>query len=280
MIQEKLSQRILKKTAAYIILTAGAVLAMFPFFWMLSSSFKISREISQYPPVIFPARLTLEHYVYVFSTLNVLRVFMNSVIVSVSTVLLNAFFSGLAAYALAKLRFPGKKILFFIVLAFMMMPFQLLMVPLFLSISSLGLIGTYAGIILPSAVSSFSIFLLRQALISLPNDYIEAALIDGAHHFNIFFRIIVPMIMPALITVMLTNFFWSWNSYIWPMMVSVQHDHIATMQVAIARYRTLQDMKWGATMAACTMTAFPIVAVYLLMQTQFIESAAQSGLKG
>ncbi|MDR1107205.1 MAG: carbohydrate ABC transporter permease [Treponema sp.] len=205
---------------------------------------------------------------------------MNSVIVSVSIVLLNAFFSSLVAYALAKLRFPGKNILFFIVLAFMMIPFQLLMVPLFLQISNLGLIGKYSGIILPSAISSFSIFLLRQALISLPNDYIEAALIDGAHHFRIFFVIIVPMIVPAFVTVMLTNFFWSWNNYVWPMMVSVQHDEIATMQVAIARYRTLQDMKWGATMAACTLTASPIVIVYLFMQSQFIESVAQSGLKG
>jgi multiple sugar transport system permease protein len=280
MIHEKLSRRIVKKGIKYLVLTAGAVIAMFPFYWMLSSSFKIGHEILQYPPIIFPSRLTLEHYLYVFSTLNVPRVFMNSVIVSVSTVLLNAFFSGMVAYALAKLRFPGKNVLFFIVLAFMMVPFQLLMVPLFLQISNLGLIGKYSGIILPSAISSFSIFLLRQALISLPNDYIEAALIDGAHHFNIFFRIIVPMIVPAFVTVMLTNFFWSWNSYVWPMMVSVQHDEIATMQVAIARYRTLQDMKWGATMAACTLTAFPIVIVYLFMQSQFIESVAQSGLKG
>jgi multiple sugar transport system permease protein len=280
MIQDKMSRRIVKRGIKYIILSVGAVIAMFPFFWMLSSSFKTGYDIIRYPPVLFPEKLTLEHYFYVFSTLNVPRVFMNSVIVSVSIVLLNAFFSSLVAYALAKLRFPGKNILFFIVLAFMMIPFQLLMVPLFLQISNLGLIGKYSGIILPSAISSFSIFLLRQALISLPNDYIEAALIDGAHHFRIFFVIIVPMIVPAFVTVMLTNFFWSWNNYVWPMMVSVQHDEIATMQVAIARYRTLQDMKWGATMAACTLTASPIVIVYLFMQSQFIESVAQSGLKG
>ena len=138
MVKGKLSQRIITKTAKYIILIIGAVLAMFPFYWMLSSSFKLPYEVTQYPPVIFPTKFTLDHYIYVFSTLNVFRTFMNSVIVSAFVVFLNAFFSGLVAYALAKLRFPGKNLLFFIVLAFMMVPSQLLLVPLFLSILAWG----------------------------------------------------------------------------------------------------------------------------------------------
>ncbi len=264
----------------FVILIAGAVVAMFPFYWMISSALKPSNEIAKYPPDLIPKHITLEHFQYVFRTMDVPRTFLNSVIVSFVTVILNAWLSGMVAYALTKLRFPGQKILNKVVMAFMMVPFQLMVVPLFLMITKLKLLGTYSAMILPSAVSSFSIFLLVSCMVSLPDDYIQAALIDGSGHLGIYFKIIVPMTKPTLTTVILTNFFWSWNNYLWPMMVTVQNDHMATMQVAIDRYRTLNDMKWGATMAACTLTALPIVIVYLILQKQFVESVATSGIKG
>lgn len=262
------------------VLMIGAVAAMFPFYWMVSSAFKPSNAIAKYPPDLIPKNVTLEHFKYVFRTMNVPRAFINSVIVSVITVALNAWLSGMVAYALTKLRFPGQRLLRGVVMAFMMVPFQLMIVPLFLLVTKMNLLGTYTAMILPSAVSSFSIFLLCSSMVSLPDDYIEAALIDGSGHMRIYHKIIVPMVKPSFATVILTNFFWSWNNYLWPMMVTVQKDHMATMQVAIDRYRTLNDMKWGATMAACTLTALPIVIVYLVLQRQFVESIASSGIKG
>ena len=269
-----------RKLILYTFLVIGAITALFPFFWMITSSFKMTNEIAQYPPNIFPSKFTFSNYEYVFQTMNVFRVLGNSAVVSASTVLLNAFFSGLVAYALTKLIFPGKKQLFILVLAFMMIPGQLMIVPLFMQMNRMHLLGTYAAMILPGAISSFSIFLLRQSMVSLPDDYIEAAQIDGANHVFIFFRIVVPMIVPILLTVILINFFWSWNSYLWPMMVTVGHDEMATIQVALDRYRTLHSAKWGATMAGCVLTAAPIVVLYLFLQKQFIESIAMSGIKG
>ena len=270
----------LKNVLLYAVLICGAISALFPFYWMLSSSLKMSNEIFVHPPVLVPSKLSLEHYIYVFQTMNVPRSLFNSAFTTIAIVLLNAFLSGMVAYALTKLRFPGRNALFGLVLAFMMIPFQLMLVPLFLLVNNMGLLGTYTAIILPSAISSFSIFLLRQAMMSLPNDYIEAAIIDGSSHFNIFCKIALPMVKPMLMTVMITNYMWAWNNYLWPMMVTVQNDHMQTMQVALNRYRTLNDNKWGPVMASCTMTALPIVIVYLCLQRQFIESVASSGLKG
>lgn len=274
------ASRILRKTCIYLFLTLGAITALFPFYWMVSSAFKVSNDIFLYPPVLFPGRFSLDSFLYVFRTINLPLVMFNSAFVTVCTVILNLFLSGMVSYALVKLRFPGRKALFIVVLAFMMVPFQLLMVPLFILVNKLGLMGTYSAMILPSCLSSFSIFLLRQAMMSVPDDFIDAAKLDGCSHFFIFFRIVMPLIVPMAVTVALTNFFWTWNSYVWPMMISAQNDSIQTLQVAIARYRTVNDSKWGPTMASCVITAMPIVIVYLCLQKQYIESTMASGIKG
>ena len=264
----------------YAFLILGAVTALFPFYWMLSSSFKVGNDIFKYPPDIIPTRVTLESYAYVWQTINVPRVLFNTVYVTVMTVVLNMLLSGMVSYALVKLRFPGRNALFIVVLAFMMIPFQLLMIPLFVMINDLGLMNTYAAMILPSCLSSFSIFMLRQAMISVPDDYIEAAKIDGCSHMFIYFRIVMPLIAPMAVTVAMTNFFWAWNNYLWPMLVTANRDSMHTLQVAISRYRTLNDTKWGPTMASCVITATPIVIAYLFLQKYYIESTMAAGIKG
>lgn len=275
-----MKNHIVRRTTLYIVLLFGALMAMFPFYWMVSSALKPSYYILAFPPVIIPPRLSLEHFEFVFETMNVYRALLNSLVVAVSQVSLNLFFSSLMAYALAKLKFPGRNALFVIVLAFMMIPFQLMIVPLFLTVNSMGLIGTFPAIILPGTVSSFSIFLLRQAMLSVPNDYVEAALIDGGNHFYICFRIVMPMIVPLMMTVIITNFMWTWNDFLWPMMVTVGNDDMSTIQVALNRYRSLNEVRWGPIMAACTIAALPIATVYMILQKQFIESVATSGIKG
>lgn len=264
----------------YIFLTLGAITALFPFYWMLSSSLKVGNDIFKYPPDLIPTRWTLESYKYVFSTINVPRILFNTVYVTLATVVLNLLLSGMVSYALAKLKFPGREALYYVVLAFMMIPFQLLMIPLFVMINKMGLMNTYAAMILPSCLSSFSIFMLRSAMIAIPNDFIEAGRIDGCSHLYIYFRIVMPLIKPTATTVVMTNFFWAWNNYMWPMLVTTNKDSMQTLQVAISRYRTLNDTKWGPTMASCVITALPIVIAYLFLQRQYIESTMASGVKG
>ncbi len=276
----KTQNKILRRGLIYAFLALGALSSLFPFYWMITSSFKVSNDIFAYPPAMFPKQFTLENYLYLANSMSIPRTMFNTIFVTFAVVALNLLLSGMVSYALVKLRFPGRKALFIMVLAFMMIPSQLMMVPLFILVGKIGLMGTYSAMILPSCLSSFSIFLLRQAMISVPDDYIDAAKLDGCSHLFIYFRIVFPLIAPMAVTVALTNFFWTWNNYMWPMMISAQRDEIQTLQVAIARYRTVNNVKWGATMAGCVITATPILIVYLVLQKQYIESFMAAGIKG
>lgn len=268
-----------KAAVTYAVLLLGAAISVFPFYWLVTGSLKPTAELIQRPPTFFPVDLTLDAYRYVWATMNVPRALMNSTIVSVLEVGLNICFSALVAYALAKMRIPGKRYLMWVVLGLMMIPFQIMMIPLFLQIDRLGLLDSYAGIVLPGAISSFTIFLLHQAFTTIPNDYIDAALVDGAGHFGILTRIAVPMIWPLILTTVLINFLWSWNGFLWPFIV-IQNDAMATLPVALARYQGFQAQRWDAVLAGATITALPILILYLAIQRKFIESLTMTGLKG
>lgn len=270
--------KIIENGLLYVILGIGGFVSLFPFYWMVSASFKVNSEILQFPPTLIPKSFSFEHYLYVLDNVDMLRVLLNSVIVSVGTVIFNLIFSSLVAYALAKLKFPGKNALFLLIIALMMMPFQLLMVPLFLLIDQYGLMNTYWAMILPASVSSFSIFLLRQAFLGIPNDYIDAALIDGARHFRILSTIVMPMTKPLILTVVLINFYWTWNDFLWPNLV-ITSDDMATLPVSLSKFSSFMDTRWGAIMAASTFTALPIIMIYLSIQKRFIEAVTTSGLK-
>ena len=263
----------------YLALLLGAVISLFPFYWLVAGSLKPTSELFRWPPTFLPSRLTLDAYRYLWQTMDVPRVVSNSVIVAVLEVGLNVCFSGLVAYALAKMRLPGKRYLLWLILALMMIPFQIMMIPHFLQIHRLGLLDTYAGIVLPGAVSSFSIFLLHQAFKTIPDDYIDAALVDGASHFGILTRIAVPMVMPLILTTILINFYWSWNGFLWPFIV-IQRDEMATLPVALARYQAFMETRWDAILAGATITSLPIVVLYLFIQRKFVDSLTMTGLRG
>ena len=263
----------------YLVLLLGAAVSLFPFYWLIAGSLKTPRELLRVPPSLLPSDLTLGAYRYVWETMDVPRAFTNSTIVSTFEVGLNVCFSALVAYAMAKMRIPGKRYLLWLVLGLMMIPFQIMMIPLFLQVHRLGLLDTYAGIILPGAVSSFTIFLLHQAFTTIPNDYIDAALVDGATHFGILTRIAVPMIFPMILTAILINFLWSWNGFLWPYIV-IQNDAMATLPVALARYQGFQAQRWDAVLAGATITSLPILILYLVFQRKFVESLTMTGLKG
>ena len=280
-LQRILTSKFLWRLFAYICLIVGGFLALFPFYWMILNSLKPGWALTQWPPSFLPYNLTLENYRYVFKFANIARAFFNSLIVSVSVVVSNVVLSSMTAYALAKLRFPGRELLFWIIIATMMLPFQILMMPLYLLMSNYSLLDTYWALILPTVVSAFSIFLLRQGFLSVPDDYIDAAKIDGASHFRILFTIIFSMTKPIIITVMIINLYWTWNSFLWPYLVII-HDEMTTLPVMLARFQGVQsydEMRWGAIMAASTLTAAPLVIAYLFAQKKFVEAVSLSGLK-
>lgn len=271
---------VVSKSIVYLVLVIGSLLSLFPFYWMVTSSFKLSTEIAQWPPSIFQHTFTVEHYVYLWKVFNIPRVFFNSTVVAAATVFLNVVFASMIGYALVKLRFPGRNPLFISIIATMMIPGQLLIIPLFLLMDKYHLLNSYFALVLPAAVSPFSVFLLRQAFMGVPNDFIDAALMDGARHFRILFGIILPMVVPMVVTVAVINFFWTWNAFLWPMMVLFSGE-MWTLPVALSHLRVMySDTDWGAVMAGSTFTAIPIVILYLFMQRRFIESLAMSGIKG
>ena len=271
--------RKLQRYLLYGILVLGAVISIFPFYWMFNTSLKPAHTIFKFPPDIIATSPSFASYIYVWNTMDVIRSLFNSVVVSVFSVLLNVFFSSWVGYALAKLEFPLKRVVFFTVLALMILPQQLLMIPLFLQVDRLGLLDTYAGIILPGAITPFTVFLLRQAFLTLPDEYVDAAIIDGANHFHILFQIAYPIARPLLLTAIVINFYWSWNAFLWPFLV-IRSDELTTLPIALSRYHAFAEQRWDAIMAAATVVALPIFLLYLVIQKQFVESMTMTGLKG
>jgi multiple sugar transport system permease protein len=251
---------------------------------MISSSLKESSEILQQPPTLWPHNWTTAHYAMILSSLGLERALLNSVIVAPGRVLLVVVIAVMTGYTLAKLRFPGRRVLFAIVLGLMMVPMQLSLIPLFLLTERYGLIDTYAALIIPGAVNSFSIFLMRQAFLSVPNDYIDAAIVDGAGHIRILYQIALPMVMPMVLTLALVNAFWSWNDFLWPFIVIVREE-MSTLPVALARFSRMimgvgGTTRAGPVMAAATLTALPIMVIFLIFQRRFVEALTMAGLKG
>jgi multiple sugar transport system permease protein len=271
--------RILRRGIVYVVLILGALISLFPYYWMINTSLKPVYQIFTYPPGLLPTEPSVDSYRYVWQTMDVPRSLFNSVVVSVAGVSLNVFFSSWVAYALAKLEFPFKTVLFVLVMALMILPQQILMLPLFLQVDRLGLLDTYAGVILPGAITPFTIFLARQAFLALPNEYLDAAIIDGANHFQILFRIAYPIAKPLLLTAVLINFYWSWNAFLWPFLV-IRNDAMATLPIALSRYHAFTEQRWDAIMAAATVVALPVVLLYLVIQRQFVDAMTMTGLKG
>ncbi len=272
-------RRLLQGSLLYLILIVGAVISIFPLYWMVNTSLKQPYMIFTYPPMMLPEQASLEAYTYVWQTMDVLRALLNSVIVAVVGVAINVLFSSWVGYSLAKLKFPFKGLLFLLVLGLMILPQQILMIPLFLQVSRLGMLDSFAGIILPYAITPFTIFLLRQAFITFPDDYIDAAVIDGANQLQILFRIAYPIIKPLLLTAVVINFYWSWNAFLWPFLV-IRSDEMVTLPIALSRYHAFADQRWDAIMAAATLVALPILLLYLVIQRQFVDALTMTGLKG
>lgn len=267
------------RTVLYAVLLAGLAVVVAPFAWMVLSSFKPEGEIRRVPPTWWPETFTLDNYVRLFSQLDFPRYFVNSVLVAGLITVGNLVFCSAVGYALAKLRFPGRQVLFATVLGTLMVPGMVTFVPQFVLVSQLGLVNTYAGLVLPFLAGPFGVFLMRQYLLSIPDDLIEAARVDGAGELRIFWRVVLPLCGPALATLGILTFLSSWNSFLWPLVVATTEDKY-TLPVALALFSVGQHRtSFGLLLAGAVVVVLPVIAVFLVLQRHFLRGIATTGLK-
>src|SRR3989442_4102127 len=251
----------------------------FPFLWMVPPRLRIDHRVFPAPPQLIPSPFAPQNYQTVLNAFPVGQFLINSVIVAAFSTTLQVLTSAMAAYAFARLRFRGRDALFVVYLATLMIPFQVTIVPLFVEMRFLGFVNTHPGLILPTVASAFGTFLLRQAFLSLPLELEEAAFIDGATHWTVLRRIVIPLSKPALATFGIFAFMASWNSFLWPLVVVSSQD-LMTLPVGLANLHGRYTTAWNLVMAGATISVIPILAVYIAAQKQVIRSVALSGIKG
>jgi len=264
----------------YALLLLGLLAVAGPFLWMVLSSFKPQSELVRVPPTWLPETWTLDNYDRLFTKLDFPRYFFNSVFVAGSVVLANIVFCSMVGYALAKLNFVGKRLILLLVLATLMVPGSVTVIPLFVLMSKLGLVNTYWAVILPFAVGPFGVFLMRQFMQGIPNDLLEAARVDGAGELRTFWKVVVPLSWPGMAALGIITFLGSWNNFLWPLIV-LTDEHMYTLPVALGTFAIGQHQAdYGLLMAGSAALVIPIVIVFLLLQRQFTESVANTGIKG
>jgi multiple sugar transport system permease protein len=264
----------------YGILIIGLSVTLVPFVWMISSSFKTATEIRRTPPTFFPENPTLTNYQKLLSDpeLPLLRFYGNSAFVAVANTLTTLFTSALLGYLFAKFRFPGKQALFGFFLLTMMIPSQLTMIPGYLILLKLGLTNNLWGLVLPSFLDAFGIFMMKQFVESVPNELLDAARIDGASEWRIFFEIVVPQLGAPLATLGTLHFMGIWNAYLWPMVVITLKDR-RTLPVILTWYSTAHSNQQNMVMAASVLVIVPILFVYFIFQRWIVRGFAHTGFK-
>jgi multiple sugar transport system permease protein len=263
----------------HLALAPLALLFALPLVWVLLSSVMSDAQINRFPPALWPSHIDLSGYRYVLGNAMFPRWFANSLIVSVATVVSNLVFGTLGGYAFARMRFAGSRLLLVTMLATMAIPFQLTMIPTFLVMKKLGLIDTLGALIVPSLVTPFAVFLLRQFFLSLPRELEEAAWIDGCSRLRVLWSVVLPLSRPALSTVAVLTFLSTWNDLTWPL-IAINHDTHYTLQLGLTTFQGLHHTKWSAVMAGNVITVLPVLLAFLAAQKSFIQSITSSGLKG
>jgi multiple sugar transport system permease protein len=268
----------LSGTAKLFLLIAGAVIILLPFAWMLGTSFKPESDVFGYPLRLQPTHPTLSNYSAIWQQLPFARLVLNSVIFAGGVTVVSVFFDSLAAYALARLRFPGRNIAFYLVLATLMVPFQVTLVPLFQLIFDLHWLNTYQGMIVPRASSAFGIFLLRQFFMSVPRELDEAARVDGASEWRIYWRIMLPLAKPALATLSIFYFMNNWNDFLWPLVITTGTSH-ENLPAALTLFSGQYVIEHGVLMAGATVSLLPLAVAFVLAQRYFVRGVATTGLR-
>jgi multiple sugar transport system permease protein len=269
----------LSRWTKWVVLLAGAVIIVLPFLWMLGASFKPESDIFGYPLRLQPTHPTFANYVGIWHELPFFRLLLNSVVFAGGVTVCSVFFDSLAAYALARLRFPGRTLAFYLVLATLMVPFQVTLVPLFQLLFKMHWLNTYQGLIVPRATSAFGIFLLRQFFITIPRELEEAAQAEGASEWYIYSRIMLPLAKPALATLAVFYFMTNWNDFLWPLVVT-STTNMRTLPAGLTLFAGEYVVEHGVLMAGALISLLPLAVAFALAQRYFTQGIATTGLKG
>ncbi|NED95873.1 carbohydrate ABC transporter permease [Phytoactinopolyspora alkaliphila] len=288
---------------AYAILVPGALLFVAPFAWLVSASFQHVGDIFSWPPQWIPEDPTLDNYKTFFgiptestrsgASADVLRWFANSVFVASSITVLQLFFNAMAAYVFAKRTFPGRDTIFLLFLATLMVPPQITLIPNYLVLKHIPLFGgndilgqgghgwldSYYGLILPGSVSAFGIFLLRQYMLTIPDELLDAARVDGAGEFRVFWRVVLPLSGPALAATAIFTFIYAWEDFLWPLIIISSPEHY-TMPLGLALFVVKNRTAWDMLMAGSVVATIPVLVIFMIFQRHFIKGISLSGLKG
>jgi putative chitobiose transport system permease protein len=278
--RQQYQQPLGKNIFIYILLIIIAVAMLFPLLWLLSTALKSSGEnIFQFPPQFIPSQPTLENFVKVWQSHPFAQYLWNSTIIAGLTVVGNLLFSSLAAYPLARLNFTGRDVIFAIIIATIMIPFQIVMIPLYVLTIKLGLKNSYFGVIFPSLASAFGIFLLRQALRGIPQELEDAARIDGCNDWQIWWLIMLPLIKPALITLSIFTFIGSWSDFLWPLLILDRPEYY-TLPLGLANLAGAFSLDWRLVAAGSIIATAPVFIVFLILQKYIVATDSATGIKG
>jgi multiple sugar transport system permease protein len=253
-----------------------SLVSVFPVLYMFISSFKTRAQVTD--GRLIPAQFTVQNFVYVFTEVPFVRYLVNSFAVSAVITVAALLFHSMAAYALARLRFPGREALFATIFSTLLITAPVVLIPLFLVVGQLGLLDSYAGLIIPAIFNAFGIFLLRQFYIGLPRELEEAAVIDGCGHWRVYWNIVLPTSRPVLAALAVFFFLANWNSFVWPL-VATNNPDLTMVQVGISSFQSQYGANWNYVLAAATVAALPMLALFFAFQRQIVESIKTSGLK-
>jgi multiple sugar transport system permease protein len=272
-----------KKPGAFLLVHAllviGALVTLTPLLWMVSASFMPSGQASSFPPPLLPKGPTFAHYVDLFTRLNLARDFVNSFAVTLGVTLFSLIANSMAGYAFAKLRFTGRDAVFQFLIAALVIPAQVGMMPLFLMVKGLGLVNTLWGVMIPGLATVFGIFMIRQFALGIPDDLLDAARIDGAGEFRIYWTIVLPVLRPILVTMATFSFLSAWNDFMWPLIV-LSDDRKYTLPVALASLVGEHVQDTELMMAGSVLTVLPVLAVFLVMQRSYVKGVLMGSVKG
>lgn len=269
----------MSKIIKWLILIAGGITMVFPFYWMVTTSIKTQSEVMTVPPVWIPTEVTLARYWRVLTELNFSRFFFNSIYIATAVTLAVLFTSAILGYVFAKFKFKGRDIIFLSLLSTMMIPAAVTMIPLYLLLGKVGLVNSHLAIILPGLFSVFGIFLMRQTMQSIPDEFIEAGRIDGASEFTIFFKLILPQAKATLSALGIFTFMAQWNNFLWPLIVLTSEKQY-TLPLGLRMFQGQYWTDMGLVMTGATISVIPIIIVFLFMQRTFVNGITMTGLKG
>ncbi len=262
----------------YVPIILICIFMLIPVFWTIMSSFKAGTDLYEWPPRIIPKEFSLANYMLAFKKGNFSTYFINSFFITITSTILTVIINTMAGFALAKYRFKGDKLILVGFISTLMIPLEVIMIPIFTVISKVGFYDSYLGLIIPPAATPTGLFMIRQFLLSVPDSLLEASRIDGASEFQIFWKVIVPISKPVISVLAIFSFMWRWNDYIWPLIV-ISDPRKYTVQLAISNFIGEYNVDWNSLLAMSVVTMIPVLIVFLIFQKNFVQGMVTSGMK-